>query len=515
MKTRFLILSAVAATMLSGCNLWTEMETELLRVKPIGKSTVASFLGTVEGYKAAGEGMHYRLYQLYDKNYVRYAEIMGDLLKITVDANEGDYLAFNYQLEAEHVATYPRNIWIEGWSAITETNNLLYYGPEVKKNCANDAERAVVDRAMAYAHFGRALAHLTLCNCYGQPYNFTATHDHLGVPIVNFIPKYTDALSRKNVSEVYGKVIEDIEAAMEIFRKMASDYGADGENYAQINSIKDCFHISYIACEALLARVYLYMEDWDKAAEYADKVMKKVELSPREEYVKMFRESQDNPGKEAIFRLSGFDKTPSTGNLYDPTRTPSFVPVPALSNRFDSSDIRKELLTYVGEPTELDIYAGKSFPAVCKFLYRKSITAEEKHCNDHFVLRCSEMYLIHAEASAQNNDITSALNDLKALIGRATGVAASAVTISASTKDQVLSLVADERVKELCFEGHRLFDIIRRKENLVRSNGCGARSDAMTINYPNNRFVLPIDRMELQSNPNMQQNPGYQEYTAQ
>ena len=507
-------MSFIAALIFGGCSAWTDMEKALLHVDPIGKATVASFLGTVEGYKAAGEGLHYRLYQLYDKDYVRYAEIMGDLLKITVDANEGDYLAFNYQLEAEHVATYPRNIWTEGWSAITETNNLIYYGPELRRSCTLDVDKAVVDRAMAYAYFGRALAHMALCNCYGQPYNFTESHDHLGVPVVDFIPKYTDVLGRKNVSEVYAKIIEDIEAAMKIFQDIANSYG-EGENYAQMNSIKDCYHISYIACEALLARVYLYMEDWTKAAEYADRVMKKVELSPREEYVKMFRESQDNPGKEAIFRLSGFDKTPSTGNLYDPTRTPSFVPVPALSNRFDSSDIRKELLTYVGEPTEPEMYAGKSFPAVCKFLYRKSISAEEKHCNDHFVLRCSEMYLIHAEACARNGDITPAVNDLKALIGRATGVAPSAVTISASTKEQVLSLVAEERVKELCFEGHRLFDITRRKENLVRSNGCGAQSDALVIKYPDFRFVLPIDRMELQSNPNMQQNPGYQEYTAQ
>lgn len=515
MKARVLIMSFIAALIFGGCSAWTDMEKALLHVDPIGKATVASFLGTVEGYKAAGEGLHYRLYQLYDKDYVRYAEIMGDLLKITVDANEGDYLAFNYQLEAEHVATYPRNIWTEGWSAITETNNLIYYGPELRRSCTLDVDKAVVDRAMAYAYFGRALAHMVLCNCYGQPYNFTESHNHLGVPVVDFIPKYTDVLGRKNVSEVYAKIIEDIEAAMKIFQDIANSYGAEGENYAQMNSIKDCYHISYIACEALLARVYLYMEDWTKAAEYADRVMKKVELSPREEYVKMFRESQDNPGKEAIFRLSGFDKTPSTGNLYDPTRTPSFVPVPALSNRFDSSDIRKELLTYVGEPTEPEMYAGKSFPAVCKFLYRKSISAEEKHCNDHFVLRCSEMYLIHAEACARNGDITPAVNDLKALIGRATGVAPSAVTISASTKEQVLSLVAEERVKELCFEGHRLFDITRRKENLVRSNGCGAQSDALVIKYPDFRFVLPIDRMELQSNPNMQQNPGYQEYTAQ
>lgn len=515
MKTKLFIVTSVAALCFSSCTVWNKLESALLHVDPLGKSTVESFLGTLEGYQAAGEGLHYRLLQLYDKDFVRYGEIMGDLLQITTDANEGDYLAFNYQLEAEHVATYPRNLWTAGWAVMTEANNLLYYGPRLKEQCSSDAQKAIVDRAMAYAYFGRALGHWALCICYGQPYNYTNEHDHLGIPIVNIIPKYTDLFDRKPVEKVYEQVIRDLEESMTIFKEIAEYNTTDGPKYAQIDKITDCYHASYIACEALLARIYLFMEDWDKAISYSESVMKKVGLSPREEYVDMFRESQDHPGKEAIFRLNSYDKTTSTGNLFDPTRSPSFLPIPSMESRFSASDIRKDLLTYIGEPTEDPVYAGKSFPAVCKFLYRKSISTEEKRCHDIFVLRCSEMYLIHAEASAQNNDITSALNDLKEIIGRATGVAASSVSISASSKEQALSLVAEERVKELCFEGHRFFDITRRKENLVRSASSGAQGDALKVTYPNNRFVLPIDRMELQSNPNMKQNPGYQEYSAQ
>lgn len=504
MKISKIILSAVVALSVCSCKLWKDMETALLHVDPLGESTVESFLSSMEGIQAAGEGLHYRLFQFYDKYFVRYAEIMGDLLQITTDADEGDYLAFNYQLEAEHVATYPRNIWAAGWAVMTEANNILYYGPRFRETCSNDAQKAIVDRAIAYAYFGRALGHWALCLCYGQPYNYTETHDHLGVPLVTIIPKYTDVLDRKPVDKVYEQVLKDLEDAMAIFKTIE-----------QTDKITDCYHASYIACEALLARIYLYMEDWDNAKAYSELVMKKVQLSPRDEYVDMFRESQDHPGKEAIFRLSSYSKTTSTGVLYDPTRTPSFRPVSTLSSRFGDKDIRKDLLTYVGEPTEDPIYAGKEFPAVCKFLYRKSISVEEKRCHDIFVLRCSEMYLIHAEACAQKNDLVSPLNDLREIMGRANGIAPSTVSLSASTKDQILSLVAEERVKELCFEGHRLFDITRRKENLVRSSASGAQGSALSITYPNNRFVLPIDRMELQSNPNMKQNPGYQEYSAQ
>ena len=107
MKRTLLHTGLAAALLLSGCSLWQDMENALLTVPPLGKSTVASFLGTTEGFEAASEGLHYRLYQLFTKNYIRYAEITGDLMKITVDADQGDYLTFNYQLEAEHVGTYP------------------------------------------------------------------------------------------------------------------------------------------------------------------------------------------------------------------------------------------------------------------------------------------------------------------------------------------------------------------------------------------------------------------------
>lgn len=503
-RINIILILAVSSLCLTGCRAWKDLESSLLHVDPLGKSTVESFLSTVEGYQAAGEGMHYRLLQIYDKHYVRYAEICGDHLKITLDADEGDYLAFNYQLEAEHVATYPRLIWTAGWAAITETNNIIYYYDAVKATATNANEKVIVDRTLAYAYFGRALAHFVLCNCYAQPYNYTATHDHIGIPIVTFIPKYTDYLDRKPVCDVYAQIIEDLETSMDIFKEIAST-----------DSVTDCYHASYVACEALLARIYLYMEDWEKAKQYSQSVMSKVQLSPRSEYVDMFRESQDHPGTESIFRLNSYDKTTSTNILYDPTRTPSFVPVPTMEGLFDADDVRRELLTYVGEPNEDPMYAGKSFPAVCKFLYRKSIGTEEKRCHDIFVLRCSEMYLIHAEACAQLNDVNSALDDLKALIGRAKGIPASSVNIKASTKDAALKLVADERVKELCYEGHRLFDITRRKEDLKRSSATGAQASARTVTYPNDHFVLPIDRMELQSNPAMKQNPGYQEYTAE
>ena len=64
-----------------------------------------------------------------------------------------------------------------------------------------------------------------------------------------------------------------------------------------------------------------------------------------------------------------------------------------------------------------------------------------------------------------------------------------------------------ERMKELCFEGHRFFDIARRHESVSRDSGSNAR--AKTLSYPDYRFALPIPRVEMDANPAMEQNDEY------
>jgi hypothetical protein len=51
---------------------------------------------------------------------------------------------------------------------------------------------------------------------------------------------------------------------------------------------------------------------------------------------------------------------------------------------------------------------------------------------------------------------------------------------------------------------------------VIRSSTSNAENtdefSALRLDYPNYRFVLPIDRMELQSNLEMKPNPGYVSY---
>ena len=119
------------------------------------------------------------------------------------------------------------------------------------------------------------------------------------------------------------------------------------------------------------------------------------------------------------------------------------------------------------------------------------------------VFRLSEIYLIAAEAAVKTSN-GEAGTYLNAIVERANPdatVAASEVTL-----DRVLT----ERRKELAAEGHRLFDLIRNKRDIVRtmSSRVFDISTPLHIPYNNYKVIFPIPRVELNINP-LIQNPGY------
>ena len=121
------------------------------------------------------------------------------------------------------------------------------------------------------------------------------------------------------------------------------------------------------------------------------------------------------------------------------------------------------------------------------------------------VIRLSEVYLNRAEARANLGNDAGAQADIDIIRQRANpGVAAVSAT-GAALKTEVYN----ERRAELAFEGHRIFDINRRKQNLARILDCTSVPEACNLSYPNPLFILPIPDGEINSNPDITQNPGY------
>ena len=128
------------------------------------------------------------------------------------------------------------------------------------------------------------------------------------------------------------------------------------------------------------------------------------------------------------------------------------------------------------------------------------------------VIRLSEIYLLAAEAALNlpTPDKTKASNYLNAIRKRAPALAPS------TPVNVTMSMIEDERSKELFAEGHRYFDMIRWNKNIEFNDDFIYPAVIIShrekiINRTFYKTILPIPQNEIDANPKIaeQQNPGY------
>ncbi|MCM1094380.1 MAG: RagB/SusD family nutrient uptake outer membrane protein [Lachnospiraceae bacterium] len=464
MKKYISFLSSIAiAVGISGCS-------DFLEVMPKGKVTTPSFLSSPDGLKGALVGTYSKLYAVYDGDFLRYPDVAGNMLSI-VNASESSSMISQYNFtsnEDEELGAVGK-IWTSVFEAMANANNIIQYEPEVVAQYPLQASEC--ERILGEALYIRALCHLDVCLCYAQPYNYTPDASHLGVPVLYKTPGPDDNESRKSVAEVYTLICDDLARA----EQLLADKTPRGQYYVSLDAVR-----------ALHSRVSLYMEKWQEAIDYAESAISGKTLSTGQAYSDMYR----NPiaDSEVIFRFDGTDMGSKHRTFYSDTA----IPADTLLTLFDEGDIRTQVLHKDGAR-----YCMKYEPD----LNRVGID----HGDEPIVSRLSELYLNAAEAACMLSDYTAARGYIKPILERAIDTQYADDVLAATSDAQLLDLVRKERVKELCFEGHNFFDIVRWKMDLVREKG--TTSVVKRIDYPSDYFVLPISRYELNANLNMQPNP--------
>ena len=123
------------------------------------------------------------------------------------------------------------------------------------------------------------------------------------------------------------------------------------------------------------------------------------------------------------------------------------------------------------------------------------------------MLRWGEVFLNRAEAYARRGRDVDALNDVNLIRARA-GLPAEAMFTTGNYAsfgyESVLDVVLDERRMELCFEGHRMFDIYRNKKSLDRRYV--GYHPFEVIDYDDPRIALLIPNDEILATPGFEQN---------
>ena len=116
------------------------------------------------------------------------------------------------------------------------------------------------------------------------------------------------------------------------------------------------------------------------------------------------------------------------------------------------------------------------------------------------------MYLLRAEAYAESNQLPQASADINSIrAARITGY----TPISFTSQAQAVTEVLNERYKELCYEGFRFFDLKRKGLGVSRNASDVQSTTWQNLSATDYHFALPIPQTEIDVNPGMLQNPGY------
>ncbi|WP_343535268.1 RagB/SusD family nutrient uptake outer membrane protein [Pedobacter sp.] len=465
-----IILLATLIFSLASCKKFLEKE-------PIGRIGKQVLFEDVNGAQLGLVGA-YRLVLDYHRNeFGMHGDVASDNMVYTpTSLPQFMTQSFNFSSTPEDDALVTGHIWLSIFEALNNINNVLNALPALKEKFPNQLSQ--IETIEGQALVLRALCHLDLSKVYAQPYNFTADASHLGVPVLTKTPSPGESIVRRTMKQTYDQIILDLSNALPLLNKY--------------NNFTNQALVNYQAALGLLSRVYLYKGDWQNCLNTSNSVIAdtRYKLATATEYNSLFSVYTPNANtssikSEILFQLSGISLEKVSNTELISMFLTQYGASLKLLNTFDADDVRK-----------LNFYTGG------KNAYTSKYTPGGYTIK---VIRLSELYLNRAEANWNLKNYDEAKEDLRIISQRAHPNRI--INIGNPSADDLYKLIADERNRELCFEGHRLYDIVRRKENLVRGVDCN--STVCTLTYPNDKFVLPITTKELDANKGMKQNPGY------
>ena len=314
--------------------------------------------------------------------------------------------------------------------------------------------------------------------------NFIGAFTYGDIPKVTTIDQIANrSIPRSPKADILASVLADYQAALADLLTVTS---------TSTNITTNATYLNKISCRAAMARYYLYLKDWAKAEDFATQVINSGVYKLETNFSDII--TRDFTGESILevgYNLSDDPGTSSFGlnNLLVGRR--EVIPSNQLVLIFNATEAgtRRETITFNAQQQRGNDNG---------FTVRKHGTASEDN-NNIVLMRLAEMYLIRAEARAQQGKLSGAgaIADINVLRTRAKAPAA-----AVAAQADVLLTIERERVYELAFEGHRWYD-------LVRTGRAQAVMSAFTPNW-NTRYELwPIPQREIQQNPALQQNPGY------
>jgi len=388
------------------------------------------------------------------------------------------YFSNNISIEDRSIHTWNNTVvrhdatqWQPMYFVIYNSNLIL----EALDNLKDSPSESVKAGLKGSALFYRAYALWNIAQIYAKPYSASTAATDPGVPI-KLVSDINDRSNRGTVKQTYDRIVQDLQDALILLPEKSSVASRP----------------SKVAANAMLARVYLSMEDYGNARLSADAALTKMgellDYNTLDPDAFIIIDSRFN--KEVIFH-----SITSSTNLLKPNQFDNYARIDTtLIKSYNENDLRRRIL--------FKPLSGDS--AACFF----SGNYEPSNDGTFFTgLAVDEMYLIRGECYARENNTQLAMTDLNTLL-RARWVTGTFVDLTAADPEQALAIILNERRKELLMRGQRWTDLRRLNKDLRFAKELKRifRGESFTLPPNDLRYTLliPIQVLELS---NFVQNP--------
>lgn len=314
----------------------------------------------------------------------------------------------------------------------------------------SDSDRA---QYLAQAHFMRALAYWNLAQSYCMPYS-SETKDGLGLPLKR-TTSYEENVERATLQETYDQIEEDLNKSLS----------------SPMTDIDKRWWVSKPTAQAMLARFYLFTQDYEKAADYARQALQssKAKLHDYNTLTRQEIPAMSPEGEEGVvIRSEFYNYGPNQMGDYQEAFYSQYfalesgiylIPSERLINLYDhDNDLRYEQLFNKN---------GLWDAWLCGFgddiMYRKFY---------HYIWgdfipsgpTVPEVILTEAEALARQGKVSEAMSCVNQLRKARIRQGSADIELTAANQQEAILKILDERHREMPFI-MRWFDIRRLAYN--------------------------------------------------
>ncbi|UOQ97006.1 RagB/SusD family nutrient uptake outer membrane protein [Hymenobacter sp. 5317J-9] len=426
-----------------------------------------------------------------------FAEIPSDN-SYTVTSGErlNEYNDFTLFSDNQHIQSY----WLSTYRMIARCNLILSRAGAVK---LTDATR---NRYYGEVRFLRALTYFNAVRIWGD------------IPLVTQeLPAIQDAYAfgRRPVAEVYAQIEQDLDFAE---KNLPVTY----------TGTTNLGRATKGAATALFGKVLLTQKKYQAAADKLQPLATGTTYALQATYANIFATTNEM-NSEIIFAARYTKGTLGLGSAFTTWFMPAYGTAQSTAllgaaftgQQFNTVD--NDLIAAFTASGPTDVRAATSYvlpagaAATLGYYTKKYIdtpTAATDAENDWIVLRQADVLLMYAEAvNEATGPSAGALAAINQVIRRSRGLpvatANATVDLPATISQTALrDRIELERRLELNFEGHRWFDLVRTDRAIPVMNAFFARYNS-TVRIDPNDLLFPLPVQEIQTNPILTQNPGY------